>query len=379
MRISVTVLLLLVALIVQSQTMQISLYNHKEINTFTCSVRQGQYMLECDGEKYGEYTKNSIFYLNRQGSKIEVRDNKNLIGVFEEVLLKNQDKESIITLKPIDPNLKSREIDDAILFVAGNNKTQAINHVNLEKYIAGVIEAEGGITAHLEYYKAQAVLVRTYTIKNIYKHAEEDFNLCDGVHCQAYHGRSARNEEIYTATKATAGEVLIDKDSVLIISPFHSSCGGLTSTAGIYWQTDMPYLQSVSDPFCTSHKQAKWEKTIPYQEWATFLRKAGIKHISTELCNYTPNGRRKYFTRQKAGVTFRQIREHWRLRSSYFSIRKSGNNIIFKGQGFGHGIGMCQIGAMEMAKVGFTYEDIIHFYFKSILVTDYREMKLHRY
>lgn len=378
MRYFFSLILLASSFIANAQTMQFGLFNSKNVNAYTLSIREGNYLLECDGGKYGEYKRNNIFFISRQGNRIEIRDKKNIIGVFREVKLTHLNQNSVFTLRGINPNTKSREYDESIQFKVEDNKLMAINHINLEKYIAGVIEAEGGINAHLEYYKAQALLIRTYTIKNIYKHAEEGFNLCDEVHCQAYHGRSARNPEIYEATKATAGLVLMDSDSVLVMSPFHSSCGGETSAAGIYWQKDLPYLQSVKDPFCVAMRNYNWEKEITIMDWYAFLRSKGISNPD-QYTTYQHEKRHKYFINNPHQVTFRQIREKFRLRSTLFSISRKGSKIVFTGHGYGHGIGMCQIGAMEMAKAGYTYVDIVHFYFQEVQITDYREMELHRY
>jgi stage II sporulation protein D len=356
--------------------MQIAVNYNIDIQTYTTSIRDGKYYLECDGEKYGEYKKNNIFLISKKRDKIEIRDKRNLIGTFKQVSIKPAKKEGIITLKGILPSTSSHEYDDALTFRVIDNKLRAINMIDLEKYIAGVIEAEGGINASYEYYKAQAVLVRTYTIKNIYKHAEEGFNLCDQVHCQAYHGRNTRNEDIYKATVATAGEVLIDQDSILIMSPFHSNCGGETSAAGLYWQTDLPYLQNVKDPFCREQPNAQWEKSIKKSDWINFLRNMGISKPENYM-SFEDSGRQKYFIENK--ITLRKIRERFGLKSTLFSISTKGDQVIFHGRGYGHGVGMCQWGAMEMAKVGFTYIDIIHFYFQNVNITDYREMELHRY
>lgn len=361
---------------VDAQTIKIAVFNNKKISSYTVSIRTGEYILECDGEKYGEYNMNSIFLISMRGAKIEVRDKNNLIGSFSEVKILAKTKNCILTVKGILPSTDSREYDDSFIFRINEKKLQAINYVNLEKYIAGVIEAEGGINAPFEYYKAQAVLIRTYTIKNIYKHAEEGFDLCDQVHCQAYHGRNAGNENIYKSTMATAGEVLIDQDSVLVMSPFHSNCGGQTSSAGIYWQSDLPYLQSVKDPFCLEQKNATWEKTVNRYDWYKFLKSHGVSNPEKYM-TYELSGRKKYFIENK--LTMREVREKFGLKSSLFSIHTTGNQVIFNGRGYGHGIGMCQWGAIEMANVGYTYLDIIHFYFQHVSITDYREMELHRY
>lgn len=373
-----SIILLAISLIALPQTMQFGLFNSKNVNAFTLSIRNGNYLLECDGEKFGEYNRNNIFFIIRHGNRIGIRDEKNNIGVFKEVKLTHLNQHGIFTLRGINPSTKSREYDESIHFKVEDNKLLAINHIDLEKYIAGVIEAEGGINASLEYYKAQALLIRTYTIKNIYKHAEEGFNLCDEVHCQAYHGRSARNPEIYEATKATAGLVLMDADSVLVMSPFHSSCGGETSAAGIYWQKNLPYLQSIKDPFCVAMRNYTWEKEIDLMDWFSFLKENGIANPDN-FTVYKHEKRQKNYINTPHQLTFRQIREKFNLRSTLFSISRKGSKIVFTGHGYGHGIGMCQIGAMEMAKAGYTYVDIVHFYFQEVQITDYREMELHRY
>lgn len=369
---------MLIMVLGNAQTMTIGIFNSKKINAYTISIRQGKYLLECDGEKFGEYKKNYIFHVSRNGDKIEVRGKNNLIGIFKEVKLSESNQKSIITIKGVNPNTKAVEYEESVYFKVDGQRLRAINHVDLEKYIAGVIEAEGGISAKLEYYKAQAVLIRTYTIKNIYKHAEEGFNLCDGVHCQAYHGRNSYNKDIYRATLETAGEVLIDADSILVMSPFHSSCGGRTNTAGNYWQSDLPYLQTVNDPFCSSHKDFYWQKDISLMDWFAFLRSKGISNPDNYTSFAEPK-RQKYFLETPSKISLRQIREQFKLRSTYFSFHKSGSKISFRGTGYGHGIGMCQIGAMQMAQVGYSYLDIIHFYFQHVNITDYREMELHRY
>lgn len=378
MRLVLIILPFFISTLVASQTMQIGIFYNKNITTYTVSVQEGGYILECDGEKFGEYKKNNIFYVSILVDKIELRDKSNLIGSFKKIALNNIDKNSSFAIRGVNPSTQSIEFDDALIFELTDNKLNVINHIDLEKYIAGVIEAEGGYEAPLEYYKAQAILIRTYTIKNIYKHAEEGFNLCDNVHCQAYHGRSQRNPEIYNATSATAGLVLIDRDSILVMSPFHANCGGLTSKAGIYWQSDLPYLQGVWDPFCQGLSNSTWEKQISLNDWNTFLQSMGIKQPE-KYTTYSASSRQKYYINNSPQVTFRQIREKFGLKSSFFSISKNENQIVFKGRGYGHGIGMCQIGAMQMARVGYTYIDIIHFYFQQVILTDYREMELHRY
>ena len=379
--ISSLLFLVFISLTISGQSIKVSLLNSKDINAVAITIRQGKYLVKNGKETLGEYKKNSIFHISRFGDALQLRDKRNFIGNFNEIEFTCITGDGIISVKPVNPSMKAIEYDDDCIFRLPENKLQLINNIDMEKYIAAVIEAEGGNNATPEYYKAQAVLIRTFTIKNMLKHAEEGFNLCDEVHCQAFKGRLTQNPEILQAAKSTEGSVLIDKDSVLIMSPFHSNCGGETSSAGLYWQKDLPYLEPVKDPFCVSASNASWVVNIEKQYWIKYID--GIKtndlNFSRQDFSFTIPHRTKFVSINGIELNLRNIRETYNLKSSFLSIDDTGDEIIFKGKGYGHGIGMCQQGAMEMARVGYTWMDIVHFYFHDIQVADYREMELHRF
>jgi stage II sporulation protein D len=365
----------------RTQTIRISVFNDREINSLTVSIKEGRYLLKRGNEVMGEYKKGSIFFITRFGNVIEVRDKHNFIGNFQTVEFSNSQNDGILDIKPVNPVGESREYDDNLIISCLNNKLLLINRLDLEKYIAAVIEAEGGNHAPLEYYKAQAVLIRTFTIKNLYKHAEEGFDLCDGVHCQAYKSRCSQNPEILNATESTAGKVLLDSEQILIMSPFHSNCGGKTSPAGIVWQQDLSYLQEVNDPFCVKSAHATWTSTVSKQQWLDFI--SGYTRSTTDYRRYnftfdTPL-RVKSILINGIELNLRAVREYFNLKSAFFSITDNGETIMFNGRGYGHGVGMCQEGAMEMARVGYCWLDIIHMYFLNVHVADYRDMELNRY
>jgi stage II sporulation protein D len=364
-----------------SQDIKISIYNDKLINSLTLDIKQGSYILKSGAETLGEYKRGNIFFITRFGDKIQVRDKHNFIGSFNTIEFNCSDKDGILHITSIDPVLEGREYDDDILLKCNPNRIQILNKLDMEKYIAAVIEAEGGNNAPAEYYKAQAVLIRTFTIKNMFKHAEEGFNLCDLVHCQAYNSRSSQYPEILKATLSTAGLVLIDKDSILVMSTFHSNCGGETSEAGMVWQQGLPYLQPVTDPFCTQSVHATWKMTIPRDQWISYLNKVqqGKPYYTDGNFTYKVIHRSKLVTINGVDLNLRNIREAFNLKSTFFSINDKGKELEFSGKGYGHGVGMCQEGAMEMAKVGYTWLDIIHFYYQHVEMADYREMRLERY
>ena len=118
-----------------------------------------------------------------------------------------------------------------------------INISDIEKYISGVVRAEGGTGKNLEYFKTQAIIARTYMYKYFDKHTADRYNVCDNTHCQAFNGLSS-DSLLNEAALETKGLVILDKDSTLIISAFHSNCGGETSSSEDVWLSGQPYLKS---------------------------------------------------------------------------------------------------------------------------------------
>jgi stage II sporulation protein D len=373
--------ILFAANICMAQSINIAIFNDKKINSIAVNIKQGRYRIKSGNETLGEYKKGSIFHISRFGTELEIRDKRNFIGNFKKIEFVSVSDEGVLNAKPINPICEAREYDDNLILSCAEKELQIINKIDMEKYIASVIEAEGGNSAPDEYYKAQAVLIRTFTIKNMYKHAEEGFNLCDGVHCQAYKGRLTQHNSILTAARSTAGKVITDNESVIIMSPFHSNCGGETCTAGQYWQKDLPYLQSVKDPFCLKSSYAVWTTTIERKTWINYINNSVSNNVNYQNYNFTfqmPH-RTKFIIINGIELNMRSIREYFHLKSAFFSVKDTGKEILITGKGYGHGIGMCQQGAMEMARVGYTWLDIIHFYFRDVQVVDYKDLDLHRF
>ncbi len=381
LRTALAFLICIYTITLDAQSIRVSILNDKEINSFTVHIKQGRYLLKRGSEIMGEYKKGAIFHVTRFGNSIEVRDKRNFIGNFQMVEFTCPLNDGIVEIKPVNPVSEVKEYDDNLTVTTLNNKLLIINKLDLEKYIAAVLEAEGGNHAPFEYYKAQAVLVRTFTIKNLYKHAEEGFDLCDGVHCQAYKGRNSQNPEILKATLSSAGKVLLDQEGILIMSPFHSNCGGMTAPAGVVWQQDLEYLKSVNDPFCTASSQALWSVSVDKKEWLKFITSYTKNNIDYQRYNFTFDTpmRSRSILINGIELNLRAVREYFNLKSAYFSIKDDGQTVVFNGRGYGHGVGMCQQGAMEMARVGYSWLDILHFYFHNVTIADYREMELNRY
>lgn len=249
------------------------------------------------------------------------------------------------------------------------------NICDIESYIAGVVRAEGGTGKNIEYFKAQAVLVRTYMFKYFSKHSMDHFNLCDGTHCQVFNGIT--NDSIISkASLETKGKVVLGPDSLLIISTFHSNCGGETAPSEEVWLTPQPYLKKVTDPFCTSSRNAKWEMKMHSALWKDYLKKSGYPGILNDdaQLNFTQAIRSDVYKTGDFTIPLRQVRADLKLKSAFFSVTVVGDSVLFRGRGYGHGVGLCQEGAMVMASKGFDYRQIINFYYTGVRVADITEI-----
>lgn len=261
--------------------------------------------------------------------------------------------------------------DDLIVSLRIDKSLWLFNEVELEHYVAGVVQSEAGIAKNNEFYKVQAVAARTYTLKNIEKHADDHYQMCDQTCCQVYKGRCA-NTEIMIATSQTAGKIIIDSISKqLIIAVFHSNSGGQTCNSEDVWGRPLPYLRSVNDPYSVSQTSYSWQKTMPRSEWLDYLKRNFNYPISdpasaAKVTSFIQANRQVYLT---GNIGLRKVREDLKLRSTFFSIKEDGSNVIFTGRGFGHGVGLSQEGAINMARQGFSYTDILKFYYLGTEIT----------
>ncbi|HEX2919918.1 MAG TPA: SpoIID/LytB domain-containing protein [Bacteroidales bacterium] len=244
-----------------------------------------------------------------------------------------------------------------------------LNLCDENEYLAGVVLAEGGSGKYVEFFKTQAVIARTYMNKYLDKHSHDGYNLCDNTHCQAFRGL-CRDTLIKRAVSDTRGLVILDKDSTLIISAFHSNCGGETASPEDVWLTKVPYLRKVSDPYCLSSRNAKWNKKLTIAEWDGVLKKLADIDTIPPQNTLLQNSRSAMYSIGSINVPLRDIRSALALRSTYFSVSQNGSDIILNGRGYGHGVGLCQEGAMSMAGKGFSFLEIIKFYYYEIFVLD---------
>ncbi len=258
-----------------------------------------------------------------------------------------------------------------------NDELKVVNILNMADYLEGVLCIEAGTRQHPEFYKAQAVISRTYFYRNVGRHFVDGFNLCDGQHCQAYKG-VCEVAKLKQSIIETEGLVLIDKDSSLIISAYHSNCGGSTMNSGDLWPRQMAYLVAVSDEYCVNENRTYWEAYFEKEDFYKYFKRmvAPEDTVFVKELLFENTESEKYFFDQKerksslkigsTEIPIQRLRNEFRLKSTFFEIIVKENEVIFKGRGNGHGVGLCQQGGMVMAKQGKTYQDIIHKYYTNV-------------
>ncbi|PKR79979.1 hypothetical protein CW751_12195 [Brumimicrobium salinarum] len=367
------------SLAVSGNDINIGVYRGHNIYHIDFSYNKGSYMIYGDSVSYGALLPNEYISVIKKGDKVELRKGVNHLGLFDQVRLIPTAKNHIIRLRPRSPIVRERKYNDAFSVFSGEKGLTIVNKVSYNNYLGGVVESEGGGGKHIEYYKAQAVISRTYALKYLNRHKAEGFNLCDQVHCQAYHNKLIYTDDIRKAVKATEGIYIEDTvKNQLVEGFFHANCGGQTSSSDYVWRENIPYLQPFKDTFCIYTRQAKWEKRIPKVAWRKFLINNYFYPIEDSayravIYRFTQQDRKAFYLSPRLGIPLRDLRYHFKLKSTFFSCYPEGQYVVLKGRGFGHGVGLCQEGAMNMASKGLTYQQILSFYFEGIAFKHYFE------
>jgi len=372
-------LIILTQNFIQAQNIiKIKIFSGINVNTAIFKVNAGKYAIINSKDTICKILPGEHVTFSINNEKIRIEKNKHTAGIFNEILIIGLSFRNSFQIIPDNNKNLQRTYDNNLVIKKNNADLLLINYVDLENYVAGVVEAEtGGISDNEEFFKVQAIISRTYAVGHLNNHKEEGYNLCDGVHCQSYKGQASKNV-ILKAVYATQGSVLADSNYKLITAAYHSNSGGLTVGSGDLWNKQLPYLISINDTFSINGSQAKWEIKMKKQYWLDFLDKEF--HFPTDdstavafALNFTQDSTRNiYFYKN---ITLKSIREKLGLRSTWFSVIDSGDDIIIKGKGYGHGVGLSQEGAAIMAASGYSYDEILKFYYKGVQIIKKDKLK----
>lgn len=247
----------------------------------------------------------------------------------------------------------------------GENGLYLINDLSIEDYVESVVAAEVGTNWDIEALKAQAVIARTYALNKKNANGNEKFHLTSSVLHQVYKGNNSIIQVSY-AVRNTAGEVLIYNGKP-IEALYHSTCGGMTEDPEEVFGKSYPYLKPVGS-LCELSPYWVWERKIPVAEIENLLNLKGIKKVTNN--SRTSTGRVKDLSIESDSDTtvikatnLRKLLGWQRLPSTNFSLKMSGDSIIFEGKGYGHGVGLCQWSALQMAREGKNYREILSYFY----------------
>lgn len=266
-----------------------------------------------------------------------------------------------------------------------NLKLEVINYIGLDDYLYGVLYHEVSHRWPLEVLKAQAIAARTFALYQAKQNKSQPYDLRSDIYSQVYGGRTSEKWSTTHAVDVTRGRVLAYNGDILP-AYYHATCAGFTEDAVNLWNVDLPPLKGVSCNFCVYSPHYKWTKNIALWDLARKLKDANYKIdkiASVNILSKNRSGRvDKLEIKDDTGVAivltgkdFRQMMGPNELRSTKFDSSIKGNNLVLSGFGWGHGVGMCQWGAFEMAKQGKKAEEILQYYYPGAEITTIDKVK----
>lgn len=246
-----------------------------------------------------------------------------------------------------------------------------INEMKMEDYLSQVLSKEMHPNWPIEALKAQAVVARTYAYfkmtHNKYREKlgkSKSYDLENSEMHQVMGTIIDKSSKTTLASGETAGEVLINKDGDIEEAFFHSKCGGQTLTPEQVWGgSHMKGYKEVNCPFCSKHGLKNWKRTYSENYIKKLLSTSGyLEYGIKDSKNYmTLNTDTNRFSFEKSKL--RRVLGRSNMPSNNYELFDENGSVTIQGKGHGHGVGMCQYGAYEMAKRGLNYKQILAFYF----------------
>lgn len=283
------------------------------------------------------------------------------------------------TVPPATTPAPEKPLTELRVYIAKDDKTVTMS---LEDYIICVVAAEMPYTFHTEALKAQAVAARSYCLNKLGNGSHKDgADVCtDYSHCQSYvskdeliarYGKTTTESimtKIKNAVKSTEGQI-ITWDGKPALAVFHSSSYGKTESSKNIWGGDVPYLTSVSTP----ESDRVSTVTLTDSDVASLFASEGAIKVNSSgkkgiYITKTDSGRADYICLSGLAVRAKLLRQEFGFKSLNFEFEEIDGGWRFTVHGYGHGVGMSQYGANEMAKNGAAYDEILLHYYTGVSI-----------
>lgn len=274
--------------------------------------------------------------------------------------------------------------DNEIKFIFKENMKVRVRHedtgiidvVPFEEYVTGVLAGEMPTSFHIEALKAQAVAARSYVMKKMEYNKDRDYDVVDTIMNQVYlsddylrsvwkESYSDKINKIKTAVIETKGEY-ISYNGDVAEAFFFSTSVGATENSGEIFSKQLPYLVSVSSTWDEISPLYSTNKTISLKEFYNLLGLSYSDTLDIEKIDTTSTGRVNKIKINGNTFSGGQMIDKLNLRSSFFEITKEGETVVINTKGYGHGVGMSQYGAEGMARAGYTYDQILKYYYTGV-------------
>lgn len=263
-------------------------------------------------------------------------------------------------------------ISGGVRIVLRGKGLSAINLVDLEEYVKGVVPSEISSSWHPEMLKVQAVAARTYALYNKMLSGAREYDVMSTIQDQVYRGRAGVDSRVEHAVDHTRGLVVTHRNAP-IYAAFSSTAAGPTEDAINVWAKDLPYLKGVECPFDLSSPYYQWRVSVKIEHLENNLRQQGFMVgtvVTMTPVAYSRAGRvtklRILHSRGELilrGEDLRKAVGYTVIPSTQFEVESVGTDIVFVGYGAGHAVGLCQWGAKELAELGYPFMSILHYYY----------------
>lgn len=352
---------------------------------------KSSFAVEClaKGEQTVYYSTRPVV-VRTEGSLLKVEDHKG--GTIQSRL----DEVNIIPRgNKTRINVNDKSYRGLMKILPNGENVRVINIVYMEDYLRGVVPPELGIRTEdeIESVKAQAVAARTYAMAHLQQYDNAPYDMKSSIIDQVYEGFSVENGLTNRAIDATAGRVLFYQDKY-VNAYYHSTCGGSTDDIASIWdRKEVPYLKPVQDSgACSWSKYYRWTEVFTEEQLrgrveqylsgdrGRDLRIGRIRDVTAvetspggrvmKLVIHTDNDIYRFHKDRIRWVVGRTSNADLILPSDRFDIdiERDGagelKRVTFSGKGYGHGVGMCQCGAIGLSRKGWTYDRILTLYYQ---------------
>jgi len=271
-----------------------------------------------------------------------------------------------------DLRVGNRKVAGRVRLIARKGDLLAVAVEPIESYVAAVVSREAAPRFHPEALAALAVAARTYAAGAAAKPRDPAYDVVAGVEDQVFDGMDGVAAVFREAADRTRG-VVVRYGGELARTVYHSTCGGRTEDAGSAWGKDVPYLRAQLCDDCADSPVYRWEYRMSGKEGRRVANALGVprgKELRIDVTGRTPTGRASRVRISSGGVSRELQAAEFRKAAGYAKVRSLKMEIVpvagewrFTGEGWGHGVGLCQFGADGMARRGAGFREILSRYY----------------